>query len=118
MRKVETVEEYLGELPLVQKEEFERIKTVVMSCIPEAKLGISYGMPAFKYKDKPLLYFGAFTNHMSIFPTATPIEELKDKLSKWEISKGTLKYSPQKLIPAEIIVELIAIRRAQIDAKK
>jgi hypothetical protein len=36
--------------------------------IPDAEEATSYGMPAFKYKKRPLLGFSVSKNHLSVFP--------------------------------------------------
>jgi uncharacterized protein YdhG (YjbR/CyaY superfamily) len=47
---------------------------------PEATETISYRMPAFKHKGV-LVWFAAFSNHCSLFPTASVIEAFKDELN-------------------------------------
>lgn len=74
-------------------------------------------MPAFKYKDKPLLYFGIFTDHMSLFPTGAPTEMLKDLLHDFKVSKGTIQFTLDKPIPKGTITAILTFRMSEINAK-
>jgi uncharacterized protein YdhG (YjbR/CyaY superfamily) len=63
-----TVDEYVARLTAAQRAAFERVYKAVKAVVPDADVSIGYGMPVFKYGAKPLIYFGAFKKHMTIFP--------------------------------------------------
>lgn len=109
------IDSYLEKVSSSQKEELGRIRKIVKKEVPEAVEQISYGMPGFKYKNKYLIGYGAFKNHMSIFPTSQPIEQLKEKLSAYEISKGTIQFTKDNLLSEALIIDLIKARLSQID---
>jgi len=48
-------------------------------------------MPAFKHNGV-LVWFAAFSNHCSLFPTASVIEAFKSELKGFSISKGTIQF--------------------------
>lgn len=108
------VDEYLKKVGQPQKAELERIRKIVKKTVPDAEEVISYGMPGFKYKNKYLLGYCAFKEHLSIFPTSRPIEALESKLTGYRLSKGTIQFTLQKPIPEPVIKELINIRVAVI----
>lgn len=110
-----TVTSYLENASLDQREEYERIRAIVATSVPEFEEMISYGLPTFKYKGKPLLYFGAFKNHMSIFPTPSPVETLKERLEPYKVSKGTIQFTQDNLLPEDLITDLIQLRKHTID---
>ncbi|HET9282442.1 MAG TPA: DUF1801 domain-containing protein [Candidatus Angelobacter sp.] len=66
----------------------EAIRSVVP---PEATEIISYKIPAFKHK-RVLVWYAAFANHCSLFPTAAIVEEFKDDLEGYSTSKGTIHF--------------------------
>lgn len=111
------VDAYLDRLEAPQRAELQRIREIVRKTVPEAEEVISYMMPTFKYKDRSLLHYAAFKNHMSIFPTATPPEVLKDRLKDYRTAKGTIQFTLDNPLPEELIKEIIAVRRNQIDSK-
>ena len=104
------IDEYLEKIDDSQKAELERIRKIVKQTVPEAEETISYGMPAFKYNKKYLIGFAAFKNHMSIFPTSSPIEAVKQKLDKFELAKGTIQFTKDNPVPESIIQEILNIR--------
>ena len=62
------IDDYLEGLSDSQRAELERIRRIVSDRVPNVEEGRSYGMPAFRYKQKPLLGFAALKNHLSLFP--------------------------------------------------
>ncbi len=107
---------YIAKLTEPNQKELGRLIDIVRREVPEAEQSISYGLPAFKYKNKPLIYFGAFKDHISIFPTSGPILELADKLSQYTTGKGTLQYTLDKPFPEELIKEIVVARVKQINS--
>ena len=109
-----TIAEYLKNITPPQKAEFERIRKIVKSIVPDAEEAISYGIPTFKYKGTYLIYFGAFKNHMSVFPGA-PVA-IKDKLKDYKLGKGTIQFTEEKPLPDSIIRELVSNRLSEISS--
>lgn len=104
------VDEYLGKVPAPQRAELERVRNIVKKAVPEAEEVISYGIPGFKYQKKYLFGYAAFKDHMSIFPTATPVKGLEHMLSGFELSKGTVQFTVEHPVPEGIIKELVSVR--------
>jgi uncharacterized protein YdhG (YjbR/CyaY superfamily) len=105
-----TINDYLKNITPEQKAEFERIRKIVHSYTENVEETISYGIPTFKYNGKHLLYFGAFKNHMSLFPGMAIAKALENKLQGYKISKGTIHFTAQKPIAEPIIKELLQLR--------
>ena len=62
------IDEYLAGVPEPARGTLGKVRAVIRSAAPpETTEGISYGMPAFKYKG-PLVAFAAFSDHCSLFP--------------------------------------------------
>lgn len=112
---MDDVTAYLAKVPEPQKAELVRIRQFVKKLVPEAEESISYMMPAFKYKKKPLVYYAAFKDHMSLFPTSGPTETLKDKLVGYGVTKGTIQFTLEKPLTDELLTEIIMTRKAEID---
>lgn len=109
------INKYLAGLPELQRAELQRIRAIVLKNIPDATEAISYGMPAFKYKNKYLVGYCAFKNHLSIFPGAHPIEVLGTELSAYKTAKGTVQFTLEKPLPEALIMKIVTIRRDDID---
>ena len=111
------IDEYLQHVAWPQKAELERVRRIVRTAAPDAVEVISYAMPGFKYRGKYLIGFAAFKDHLSIFPTAQPIEIIKDELSGFTHFKGTVQFTVDNPVPELIITELVRLRLAAIDEK-
>ena len=112
------VDEYLAGVPQPARNTLNKIRAVIRSAVPpEATETISYGIPAFKYKGV-LVWFAAFSDHCSLFPTAAVIEEFKHELKGFSTSKGTIQFPTNKPLPAAVVKKLVKARVAQIESKK
>lgn len=109
------IDQYFSKLHTPEKAELQRIREIVNTTVPEAEETISYGMPAFEYKGKYLVGFYVYKNHLSLFPTAKPIEALKNKLKDFQLSKGTIQFTLNNTIPSPIIRNIILYRIDEID---
>ena len=85
-----TVAEYLARVPEPARSTLNQMRAAIRSEVPEeATEVISYGIPAFKHK-RVLVWYAAFSDHYSLFPTASVIEAFKDELKAFSSSKGTM----------------------------
>jgi uncharacterized protein YdhG (YjbR/CyaY superfamily) len=113
-----SVDEYLERVPEPARTTLKKVRAVIRSVAPpEATEGISYGMPTFKYKGM-LASFAAFSDHCSLFPGAGPTIEFKDELKDFQTSKGTIRFAPNKPLPATLLKKLLKARIAENERKK
>src|SRR6266568_8477107 len=112
------VDEYLAGIPEPARSTLSKIRMAIRSAVPpEATETISYRMPAFKYKGV-LVWFAAFSNHCSLFPTASVVEAFKSELKGFSISKGTIHFPTDKPLPAALVNKMMGVRVAQNESKK
>lgn len=113
-----TVDEYLDRVPEPARSTLNKVRAVIRSVAPvEATESISYGIPTFKYKGM-LAAYAAFSDHCSLFPGAGPTIEFKDDLKNVQTSKGTIRFAPNKPLPATLIKKLVKSRIAENKRKK
>jgi uncharacterized protein YdhG (YjbR/CyaY superfamily) len=109
-------DDYLATVPDAQKAELERIRRFVRRAVPEAKEATSYGMPAFKYKQRPLLGFRASKNHLSVFPfSPEAVDAAREALVGFDLSKGTVRFTPGTPIPESALERLLRHRVREIE---
>jgi uncharacterized protein YdhG (YjbR/CyaY superfamily) len=90
-----------------------KMRTTIRSAVPaEATEIISYSIPAFKH-GKVLVWFAAFSDHCSLFPTAAVIEMFKDDLKGYSTSKGTIHFSLDRVLPVGLVRKIVKARVAQ-----
>ena len=110
-------DEYLAGVPEPQRAELERIRRLVRRAVPEAEEATSYGMPAFKYKKRPLLGVSASKNHLSVFPfSPEAIEAARSSLARFDLSKGTVRFTVDKPIPEPALEQLLHHRLREIES--
>ena len=108
------VDAYLANVPEPARTTLEKIRASIRAAAPkEATEGISYGMPAFRYKG-PLVAYAAFKSHCSLFPLqASLIDEMKDELKSYRTAKGTLQFPQNKPLPAALLKKMVKLRVAE-----
>jgi uncharacterized protein YdhG (YjbR/CyaY superfamily) len=112
------IDEYLASVPQPARGTLNKIRAAIRSAAPrDATEAISYGMPAFKHKGM-LVWFAAFSNHCSLFPTAAVIEQFKNELKGFSTTKGTIHFPTNKPLPPALVKKLVKARVAQIESKK
>jgi len=115
--KIQTVEQYVAGVPKAARSTFAKLREVVRSAVPAGSSEIiSYRIPAFKH-ERVLIWFAAFSNHCSLFPTNAVIEEFRDELKGLSTSKGTIHFSLDKPLPTALIKRLVKVRVAQSKIK-
>lgn len=94
------------------------MRAAIRSALPrETTETISYGIPAFKHH-RILVWFAAFSDHCSLFPTAAVIEAFKKELKGFSTSKGTIHFPLNKPLPVALIKKIVKARVAQLEAKQ
>lgn len=112
-----TVDEYLHRAPESDRAVLNKMRAAIRSVLPrEATEVISYQMPAFKHK-KVLVWYAAFRDHCSLFPTAAAMEACKADLEGYSTSKGTVRFPADKALPITLIKRLVKVRLQQSEGK-
>jgi uncharacterized protein YdhG (YjbR/CyaY superfamily) len=112
------IDEYLAAVPEPARSTLKKMRAAIRSAVPpEATETISYRIPAFKHKGV-LVWFAAFSDHCSLFPTASVIEAFKKELKGFSTSKGTIQFPTDKPLPTALVKKLVRVRVAQNESKK
>ena len=112
------IDAYLAGLPPEMRAALEKLRKAIKAAAPNAEETIGYQMPAFKYEGKPLAYFAAFTKHCSFFPSSTAvINAHEEDLRPYSLSKGTVRFPPDRPLPAALVRKLVKARIAEIEAQ-
>ncbi len=90
------------------------------SLVPEAEdsEGVSYGMPALRYRRQGRWSALKVTakGHIGLFPfSPEAIDPVRDELAGFDLAKGTIRFTADHPIPGEVLDRVIMARRAQID---
>lgn len=118
MKKFSTTEEYLASYPACAREMLESLRQAIREAVPDVTETIGYGMPAFRYKGRTLVYIGAFKDHAGFFPTASGVAAFQKELSGYSVSKGTVRFPFGEPLPLDLVKRIAAFRRDEIDGKR
>jgi len=109
------MDEYLAGLEPDQRAALAHVREVVRATVADAEEGVSYGMPAFKWQGKPLLGFRVAKAHLSLFPfSPVAVDAVADRLAGFSLAKGTVRFTPDRPVPDDVIVALVAARQREI----
>lgn len=108
------VRTYLAGLPLEQRKALEQLRRQILS-VPGMEEHFGYGFPAFKYRGHPVLYIGAAKAHCGLYGSV-PVG-LKDHLSGFSVSKGSVRFTPEKPLPAGLVKDMVRMKMVEIDLR-
>ena len=118
--KAKTVNEYLAALPAKQRRTLARMRALIKAAAPGATEGISYGMPTYKLNGRPVVYFGAAAEHVSLYAVSDKDADgkLLPELAKYDTSgKGTVRFPTDKPLPAALVTKIVKANVARIRAR-
>jgi len=112
--KPRTIDEYLAGVKAEQRTALETLRKTLRALAPEAEECISYGFPAFRLNGRPLVAFGAATNHCALYPmSSATVRAFLKQLKGFETSKGTIRFSTDRPLPTALVKKLVKARIAE-----
>jgi uncharacterized protein YdhG (YjbR/CyaY superfamily) len=102
-KQPETIDEYIADFPDEVQALMEKVRATIRKAAPSTEEAIKYGIPTFVLKGRNLIHFAGYKNHIGLYPGSKPIEEFKDELSGYKLSKGTVQFPLDKRIPLGLI---------------
>jgi uncharacterized protein YdhG (YjbR/CyaY superfamily) len=116
--KPRTIDEYLATLQADQRAALQQLRTTIRASVPQAEECISYALPAFRLDGRVLVCFGAAARHCSFFPgSGSTVAAHADLLKGYDTSKGTIRFQPDKPLPAALVRKLVKARVAENAAR-
>jgi uncharacterized protein YdhG (YjbR/CyaY superfamily) len=111
------IDAMLAALPADQRAALQSLRQTIAAAAPEAVEAISYALPAFKYRGRPLVSYGASRAHVAFYcMSPAAMVEHKELLAGYDTSKGTIRFQPDKPLPDALVTTLVKARIAETDA--
>ena len=105
------VDSSLAALPAEVRATLEKLRQTIKAAVPDAVESIGYGVPAFKYKGRPLVSFGAGKNHCAFYVQSPAVmEAFATELKGYDTSKGTVRFAADQPLPDELVRKLVRAR--------
>lgn len=108
------VDAYIKGLPEDTQRILRSIRQTIHAAIPDAEETISYGMPAFKYNGKPVVYFGGWRKHIGFYATPSGNEAFRQELAPYQGAKGSVKFPLDQPIPYDLIKKIARYRLEEV----
>ncbi len=64
------------------------------------------------------MWYAAFSDHCSLFPTASVIQTFKKDLKDFRVSKGTIHFPVDKPLPTALLKKMVKARIEEMKSKK
>lgn len=93
------------------------VREAINKAVPEADESIAYGMPAYKLRGKPLVYFAGYTHHIGFYATPNGHKKFASEFSKYRQGKGSVQFPLDQPLPIDLIKQVVEYRKSQIGGK-
>lgn len=108
MKKVNSVEEYLADLPPDQVAAIDKLRVQIRVAAPDVVEVISWGVPMFKVNGKYVAGVAAYKNHVSFGPWGGWSSVIgEEELEGIEHTAVTLHFTLARPLPDALVTRLI-----------
>lgn len=114
MDKSTDVDAYIAKFEGLRHDRLVQMRKIVTAVAPDAIESVSYGLAGYKLHGKPLVYFGAFPNHIGFYATPNGHEAFAKEFSQYKQGKGSVQFPLDQPLPVELIRRVVQYRKAQI----
>jgi uncharacterized protein YdhG (YjbR/CyaY superfamily) len=114
--RLKTVDDYLAKAPKEKRAALAKLRQTIKTAAPKASESVSYGIVGYKLEGKPVVFFGYWKEHYSLYGMGSRVTkahaaELKDNL----LSKGTIQFPAEKPLPYRLVTRIVKARVAEIE---
>ena len=114
-----SIDSYLAALGADKRGALEKLRRTIRAAVPGAEECISYRLPAFRGRDGMLVAFGATASHCAFYlMSSRTLESFEEDLEGFDTSTGTIRFQPQKPLPALLVRKLVRARLAENAARR
>jgi uncharacterized protein YdhG (YjbR/CyaY superfamily) len=106
LRHPETVDEYISAAPEAARAKLREVRRAIIEAAPEATESISYRIPYYFYKGR-LAWFGFFKEHIGLFVRPPVLDEHKEELKGYTMTKSSLHLPLDREMPLGVVKKLV-----------
>lgn len=108
---VAQVRRYISAQPATHRTALRKIRATIRATAPKAAEHFSYGIPGFRLNDRPLVWYAAFKQHVSLYPVTASIKRaLAGSIEGYPTSTGTIRLPLDEPMPVMLIKKIVKAR--------
>lgn len=109
------VRRYVSSQPAKHRAALRTIRAAIRSMAPKAVEHFSYGIPGFRLDGRPLVWYAAFKQHVSLYPVTAAIRRpLAADIKGYETSTGTIRFPLDEPMPVALIKKIVKARAREV----
>lgn len=109
------IDSYLAGLDEPGRATLQQLRRSILSVVPEAEQGLSYGVPAFNVAGKAVAGFAAHASHLSYLPhSGSVLGSLAEELAGYRTTKGSLHFPVDQPLPDAVVSRLVGARLREL----
>ncbi len=109
------IDEYISTFPKETAKILQQVRMAVRKGAPKTEETISYGMPAFRYKGKIIIYFAGYKSHIGLYATPTAHVAFQNELSTYKQGRGSVQFPIDQPMPLDLIKSIVMFKVKQQD---
>ena len=103
--KPKDIDEYIATQDETIQPVLKEIRSIFRTALPEATEKISWSMPTY-WKGRNIIHFAASKKHLGVYPGDEAISVFADELSRYDVSKGTIRLSYDEPLPVDLLKKI------------
>ena len=113
--KFGSIDDYIAALPPESRIVASHLRALIHDTVSGLTERISYDMPTFDLEGQPLIYFGAWKNHIGFYPaTGRVVAHFGNEFAPYKLGPGTIQFPLNAPMPMELIRRIIAFRASEL----
>jgi uncharacterized protein YdhG (YjbR/CyaY superfamily) len=109
--------EYIASLDEPARSVVEGWRSRALELVRDAEEGKSYGMPALRYRGRPLISVVTTKAGYSVFPFSSEVVgQVMPQVEGFSATKGGIRFTDAQPLPDDAFTALVLGRREEIDA--
>ena len=103
--KPETIDAYIAMQDEAVQPRLREVRDILRAALPGAQERMSWSMPTF-WKGRNIIHFAASKKHLGLYPGGEATVVFADRLTGFDVSKGTIRLPYDKPLPVALIADI------------